>query len=257
MTPKHFIWAAALLMAAFLIPALFYWRASHAQWAKCVYGDAFCSLTIATYLLSVIGLATLIAAGYAATFAKRAFDLEREVILSLHACAAECYDGTIQARAIRHDPYLREEWHLKSLAPKNPKFEVGAPDNQNDYVPVDFDCFSIGRSPVVDGILRIRCKSPDGTQAWLPLAIGSVPADRYIHMTLWLSDEVSKFRFYWIDRAIHRSGRGVGAPVRIDLHFSEQEFTRPGVRMTADFRPRERTPDELTVEVPKENDGDG
>ena len=140
--PTHFVWAGFLLLTAFLGPAFFYWSSTHTRWAACLYGNASCSLTFATYFLSVIGLATLIAAGYAATFAKRACELEREVILSLGPCVAECQDAS-KTKATRHDPYLRISWHLGSLAAKKPTFEDGEPADASGYRQVDFDCFSI------------------------------------------------------------------------------------------------------------------
>ena len=163
------------MVAAAIVPGLFYWSASGAEWAKCIYGNADCSLAVGTHLLAGVALATLLTAGYAASYAKRTFDLEREVIVSIHSC---------NAGEDRHEAYRREEWHLRSLADKAP-FRPGRPlEDENDYEPVEFDCCSLGRSAVINGVLYIVCKMTDGTKKTVSIRIGSILRRLLPHNTL-------------------------------------------------------------------------
>jgi hypothetical protein len=189
-----------LILLAFLVPGLFYWHYQGARWADCIYGNPVCSLTVGTYTLVALTLATLLAAAYAAAYAKRAFDMEQQVILSINPC-----------RGDQHRRFNENEWYVETSRRK-PKLKQGDPGDPS-YASVEFDCHSVGRSAFVNGDVWISCHTDAGIRA-LSLNVGSLVPNRVAHIKLWLPENTKGWRFRWRRRAYHRGMTAVEVDAR-------------------------------------------
>ena len=217
-------WLASFVIIFFsvFLPGVYYWESIHAHWSRCVYGDPVCSLTVSTYLLSVLTLGAFLAAYKAARYAQATLEMEKEVVLSINACAATTLTnapvpqaltnqgnpvaGSPPIVATKHEPHRCEVRYFVSL---DRGFESLRPQdfNQETYGPVEFDCASLGRSALINGALRVRCTPPNQTFSLLPIEIGSIPTDEFIHLSLWIP-LATNIDFRWDDEAIHRQGSG-------------------------------------------------
>lgn len=175
MTPRVWVWsglAMLVLIAAFLVPGINYWKAIDAHWARCVYGDPVCSLTVTTYALTFLTGAAFIAAFRAATFAKETIEHEKAAILALNLCG----------QSEKHRGKNRE---FQLLAAPGAKFvEVAKSPEPGTFHVTQFDCRNVGRGPVIDGKLRIRVSPPGGTPAERDVEIGNLLPGKWIHVTL-------------------------------------------------------------------------
>jgi len=214
-----------------------------------------CSLTVSTYLLSLLSIGAFLAAYRAARYAKEALAMEREVVLSLNACDAIQRDkkaaqqnpkrGKDRDRLkylipMKHEPHRCEERYLRNI---DRGFEAQRPGDFNTqaYGPAEFDCASLGRSALINGALQVQCEVPNGGAKVLRIQIGSIPADQYVHLTLWIAtDKLGEVDFRWLDKAIHREGN-----VRqqdVECNPREPKFG-PKVSATTGETPRQPQPE--------------
>jgi hypothetical protein len=226
---RHVAWAFVALLLACLAPGAIYWNSIHAHFARCVYGDPICSLTVSTYLLCILTVAAFLAAYRAARYAQKAFAMERSVILSLDECraheddlaAAQVEEDVLKRATVqRHEPHKREQRFLRIVAKEFFENTRPADFSRERYGRVDFDCTSMGRSPLINGQLPVIWIAADGAHGRLRLDIGSIPTGTFVHLTLWLAKDLNRTSFSWGGKAIHRPSSD--EPQEVD--FNDREF---------------------------------
>lgn len=180
---------ALLLFAAFFGPAYIYWHGIQAHYARCVYGDPVCSLTVSTYLLVALTGGAFIAAYRAADYAKRALEHEQSAEIALNACAKKS--------AKRHAGHTIELWLCDLSTGFEPKEPAG-----HTWVPNDFDCHSIGKSAVVNGKLWIKIdgQPPHKYSA----AIGNIRSGKWVHVRLQFATALLEHAAQW-EGATHKN----------------------------------------------------
>ncbi len=221
---RNIAWAALGLFIAVAGPGVWYWISTQAHFARCVYGDPTCSLTVSTYLLCVLTLGAFLAAYRAARYAQQAIEIEREVVVAIENCStlrASLTPGGDDGTTSHHNPHRTEERYMKTV---NNGFLRDRPDNysRDQYGMVEFDCMSVGRSPVVNGSIQVKCKAPNGNENDRTISIGSIPTDEFIHLRLWLDNRLRDVEFTWIERSVrHKDG------VVIEFHARHKDFALP------------------------------
>lgn len=173
--------AVAIIVAAVLFFALgaAYWGGLHA-WSECVYGKADCSLTVATYILCLVTAAAFVAAYAAAGWAYRTYELERAVVLAQRVCRAG-HEDSIRFFLCDRDLRFKECDRLH--------------ESDGDFVPLDFEFDSLGRSAVVEGMLDVVCTIPTpatrrATDLVAPLNDIHMKSDGSLHVRVYLAPEV-------------------------------------------------------------------
>jgi hypothetical protein len=245
-------------LAAFA-PGVVYWNGIHAHWARCLYGDPVCSLTVSTYLLATLTIGAFLAAYKAARYAQQTLEMEREVVLAIDSCnrvALEFSDaerekthsmhGSFNSTAItKHEPHRSEERFLQRI---DRDFEAIRPDdfNAQQYLPLAFDCHSLGRSALINGALLLNGSLPDAKPNPLRIEVGSIPADEFVHIVLWISKDLDKVEFEWQEIAIHRDGSEHQANVECNPRDKKFGAKVGAYRKTT---PPEPPPDPETVKV--------
>ena len=238
---RNVFWAAAWLFCATFIPGVAYWIATHANVPKCLYGDPACSLTLSTYLLCFLTLAAFLAAYRAARYAQQAIEIEREVTMALEQCKPFVVsDQPRRRRAItsEHSAYRTEELFMSSI---DDGFQRSRPADfsRQGYIYIEFDCMSVGRSPIVNGEVKVNSRSPSGSKKDVGISVGSIPTDKFIHLKLWVNSSLEGFRFRWLQGNVsHKKGR------RFEFYTREEYFDVPFVSQ------REAIPDEPTAPDP-------
>ncbi len=192
--------AAVILVAVALGPAIPYWVAIGAHPARCIYGDPVCSLTVSTYLLGMLTLGAFLAAYKAARYTQEALEHEKLPALSVQSCNAS-----------HKRPPLRL---FISDVTKGFVMEPPADINASPYQPAEVELISVGRSPVVNGILTVTACNPQGQEFSLPVDIGSIRAGKSEHLALLFSQQLANVTFRWNDRATHMKGFGISFHAR-------------------------------------------
>ena len=234
-----------LIVLAVLLPGCLFWYRTGGHIAACIYGNAMCAAAAWTAVLCALTLAALCAAILAALYARSTLIMEREVILSLDQCLLGPFDGSSRAADVRHEPYIRENWYLESLASENAQFARGTPPSV-EYGRRDFDCFSVGRSPLINGRLPINWRSPNGNGGTLSIDIGCIPADQFVHLTLWLPPAVADVQFSWGEVAKHRVGSDSKA-VGVEFNVRDRDFGKPGKAMVQNTAVSDEAPSNITI----------
>jgi hypothetical protein len=221
---RHLGTAALWLFLACIGPGVWYWVATGAHFGKCVYGDPVCSLTVSTYLLCTLTLGAFLAAYRAARYAHQAIQIERQVVIAIEECSsiANVAPGP-QGEQNRHNAHRTEERYMKSITGG---FRRIRPDNysREQYGMVEFDCMSVGRSPVVNGELCVTCKAKDGTEDRKVITIGSIPTDEFVHLRIWIDRDLSDVEFRWIPHRVKHKGG-----LDVEFHARSETFAVPVV----------------------------
>jgi len=135
-----------VVVAAFLVLLIslgvVYWGPEFREWPACAFGNAECSLTLATYLLVCITTVALGAAAAAAVWAKKTYDMEQTRILSQRECTASDHNDALIE-------YHIAEWKILRGAPPNV--------DKWSYVTLESELESLGRSPVLAAGMFLRC----------------------------------------------------------------------------------------------------
>jgi hypothetical protein len=214
---RHLLLAGGLLLLATLIPGWFYWNKVGAHLARCVYGDASCSLTVSTYLLCAITSAAFLAAYAAALYAKRALEHEQTATLAVQGCR-----GCGKPQGIIHR-YMDEDV-AGFVEESRPLFDP------REYGRADFDLWSVGRSPVVDCSLGVLVTNNFGDKYRTKVYVGSLNVGGQAHLVLWVSRAIiDSVRLEWTKEGVHA---GVD---RLELHERPHRITAT-IRM--EFEPR-------------------
>jgi hypothetical protein len=148
------------------------------------------------------------------------------VVIAIEECSsiADKDAGTTVAdRPSRHEAHRTEERFMKSVVGG---FSRTRPDNfsRTGYGMVEFDCMSVGRSPVVNGVLYVMCKAKDGTQDKKDITVGSIPSDEFVHLRLWIDHDLSDVEYRWLpDLVKHKNGDDV------DFHARNVTFATPTI----------------------------
>lgn len=148
--------------------------------ARCLYGDAGCSLTFATYLLCLLTGLAFLAAFRAARWALKtyrvaadALQLEQSRILIETHCRSD-----------------HERVHYAHVTLQGGRLQLGRPDDDSEplFLPMDFQFSSLGRTGIVDPKLTLRVKFGEGQpDVTLPnVLVGSVRPDGTTYARLWL-----------------------------------------------------------------------
>ena len=211
MTLRGWVWsglAMLVLVVAFLVPGYYYWSAIGAHWARCVYGDPVCSLTVTTYALTFLTGAAFIAVVRAATFAKETIEHEKAAILALNRCGPG-----------KHLGKSREFQLLAS--PGAMIVEISKSPEPGSFHTTQFDCRNVGRGPVIDGKLRISITPEGGGRTERDIEIGNLLPGKWIHVTLNYALTLGE-ALEWVC-AVHKSPEQ-----RIDLYEGSARLnTRP------------------------------
>jgi len=239
---RNVFWAAAWLFCAIFIPGVAYWIATRANVSKCLYGDPACSLTLATYLLSFLTLAAFLAAYRAARYAQQAIEIEREVTMALEQCTPFVLsEQASQANVSEHSAYRTEELFMSSI---DGGFQRVRPVDFSrlGYIYIEFDCMSVGRSPIVNGEVKVKSRSPSGNVKDVEISVGSIPTDKFIHLKLWVNSSLEGFRFSWLQGKVsHKKGR------RFEFFSREDYFDVPFVSQREEVPAEPTAPDPISL----------
>jgi hypothetical protein len=167
---------------AIIVPGFIYWIVTRANVAKCIYGDPVCSLTLSTYLLCALTAFVFLASLIGVRYAKETFERERRAVLSIERCARESCTHGVKTYFIR-DPSEGFLWTRPQSFDKD-RFGL-----------VDVDCLSVGKSPVINGVLRIALN--DEPTKPLTLPIGSMKSGSEGHVRIWFSREFLNYKMTW------------------------------------------------------------
>jgi len=193
---------AAGLLLAVLIPGIWFWQKTGAHFGKCVYADPTCSLTVSTYLLCCLTLGAFLAAYRASRLAFQALHIERSVIIAVENCYVPGVQTTSTSNVAnpeQHGALRLEERYMHDV---EVGFESTRPaDFTSDYAQVNFDCVSVGRSPVVMCSIGVKC-TIGGDSKERVVDVGSIPTNAFIHLRLWFDSSTSDIEFEWMEKTV-------------------------------------------------------
>ncbi len=195
---KLVITLVCVLCVTLFIPGVFYWvQVQNSNFYKCVYGEPVCSLTVATYVLTIVTACAFVAA------VKAARDAGRTLMTTTDTYALET------RRAIAERPCF-DKGHVANLTmwllPNMELTDRPPFDEKRFSEPRHFDFYNLGRVPII---------APDISVAFLPSAVaasgvavgeggkytsislGSIPVDGHFHVTLRSHDSLGRVRTKW------------------------------------------------------------
>jgi hypothetical protein len=186
---------AMILLLAAILPGIPYWMKIGVHPARCIYGDPICSLTVSTYLLGCLTLAAFLAAYKAARYTQEALEHEKQPALSAQVCSSK-----------HKRPPLR--FYITDV---KRGFEIEPPKNFHAvaFQTADFELISVGRSPVVNGMLEISARNASGEIFPLHIDVGSIRAGKAEHVTMFFAPELSSVTFNWSEHATHMKGYAI------------------------------------------------
>jgi len=179
---------------------------------RCLFGDATCSLTVATYLLCTLTLLAFLAAYYAAKTALRTYQMEQSALLSERPCVDETHVPHI---VVTLDP----DFGLSGEVP-------GDEERDLYYVAFDYDFENLGRSPIENAQVCLEC-TLSGSEASISLKqkyvdVGSIRRDGYVHVRvlIWYGHVTTAVR--WLRDGATRLEMGKAVP----LYFAPSQARR-------------------------------
>ncbi len=192
----HLAWAVSLAFIIFIGGGVAYWNIAGAHPARCLYGDATCSLAVSTYLLCLLTSAAFIAAFAAAHYAKEALEHERAVILSVERCRRDKHKGE----------YTKAE--VCYIAAVYDGFKNGLPQDfsEHKYRRADFEVYSVGRSPAVLASIQANVTKRDGESFDYGVEVGYLKVRGRKHLTIWVANDLETIKMMWTGRGSHMNG---------------------------------------------------
>lgn len=164
----------------FLFGGTAFWIESRTNVAACLWGNAACSLTIATYLLCGITAGAFIAAAVAAQYAygtwlqgNETLNIERSMVLGQRLCDNRGHKVDIPL-------YIGEDY----------RFYDGKPKPLVSFDQMDFEFISLGRSPIVNAIVDVYCYFSNAEADQHSVIVGSMRSDASVHCTFWIHTDV-------------------------------------------------------------------
>ncbi len=219
---RRYLIAAGIALAAILVfPAIVYWSR---VWAitgfspyRCIYGDAACSLTVATYGLCAVTASAFLAACYAGFIALKTLRLEQSRILverpvsggniPVDAHVVECmFEGT--------EPRLGKPQAAELATFESQLFR--------------FD--SIGRAPIVDVqlVLTFSVEGRSSEPPSLAVDIGSLASGGFAYVRLYVQKTGTRLRgIRW--GKVEPKTRGL-EPIDFHSHLPARELVVQSVR---------------------------
>ena len=164
---------------------------------RCVYGDAVCSLTVATWILVVATSLAFIAAFKAAKEATNAFKigqvaleterktlrLERTPLLGERPCTLEDHKAWEEKWWIFGDDLERSLEEPKDIKWQKPK--------RHDF-------FNLGRSALLNPTVGVNVKASIGERQY-SLSLPGIPTNQDVHVTFYVAESLGivEVTFFW------------------------------------------------------------
>lgn len=188
-------------LIAFVYLGYAYLQAAH-RWNPyyCVYGDAVCSLTVATYILGVVTALAFMAGLYVLGVAVSTFELERSTILS------ERYCGEVD-----HSP------HVTVTLKEDLSVSLDEPDEgvrDLCYLPFDYDFDNLGRSPIVDAQVSFVCDLPGRKRVKKAVSLRGIKRDGHVHVRVFVWHSHIQLTIRWRDATKEELGKRVPLELR-------------------------------------------
>ena len=248
---EYVIIVLGALVALYVVPGVFYWLKTGPDVARCLWGDAGCSLTVATFLLTLVTACAFVAAFQAAWFAYKTFDtgqktldvaaetlrLERTAILGARRCTVEDHPAEI-------DVVLSHEYKTEKRAP--------FADEQLFFYEMSYEFASLGRIPIVEAAVVVSFsfnrrigKTRVRNSVTQSLELGNFKFDGEAHVRIWIAPELLDIvEVTWV----RESATHLVEKKNVTLDFHPLGLERPEFRALARY---ERASGVIPVEVPQ------
>lgn len=179
-------------------------------WARCVYGNTECSLTVATYLLCVLGIFAL----GAVTNAAQALEHQKTAVLAVQRCLhGDC------ATVRRQNLYLESDGQKPRTSTDQP------PKAFYDPIPVDF--LSVGLAPILSGAISLGLKEMDQTkkiQDFGTIEIGTLSGDDRLHLSFYVLSKLGEGCLHFTDARHEGVGGQQGKFKPLEFHVNEESL---------------------------------